>query len=315
MSVLEIIEPEDIMTFLENNVKSDNDSKNRKRESILAVILNLSSEYLEHPIFGEHWTNIQQKLRTALYSLCSVPFDRIFIEQKGGMSYNYDFVVYYYSSTSTSTSTNVEPVYSVKLEFKNNNSSVKDLVQFLELYDKDCKSKFGLFTYSYSEYYYDNFLEKYLAIDETTESSIPKPNKEDYLKHVYDIKYKHPFFNYIYTNKSKNKKEKDLLVEQSRREYISTYAPSFNFNKIAEKIIDSQSNKVFLLWDKNNFYIQKMDVSSIQISGIKNDSANKNNLYFDVVVNNFMYDIRIRLNWGNNNGIANPRWKFTFIDK
>ena len=36
-------------------------------------------------------------------------------------------------------------------------------------------------------------------------------------------------------------------------------------------------------------------------------------LYFDVYVTNFEYNIRIRLNWGNNNGLANPRWKFTFI--
>ena len=39
------------------------------------------------------------------------------------------------------------------------------------------------------------------------------------------------------------------------------------------------------------------------------------NLYFDVFVEGLEYNIRIRLNWGNNNGIANPRWKFTFIDK
>lgn len=113
----------------------------------------------------------------------------------------------------------------------------------------------------------------------------------------------------------KNKKDKELLVEQSRKEYIKHFAPSFHFAKITKKIVDSQSNKVFLLWDKNDFHIQTMDVSNIHIAGIKNDSANKNNLYFDVVVNHFIYDIRIRLNWGNNNGIANPRWKFTFIDK
>jgi hypothetical protein len=156
-----------------------------------------------------------------------------------------------------------------------------------------------------------------LAIEGTSEpeASIVKPSKEDYLKHVYDIKYKHPFFHYLYTNKMKNKKEKDLLVEESRKEYIKTYAPSFHFDKILEKIVESQSNKVFLLWDKSNFHIQTIDLSNMCLNGIKNDSANKNNLYFDVCLKDFVYDIRIRLNWGNNNGIANPRWKFTFIDK
>lgn len=310
MTHFEIVEPEDIMTFVEDNVKADNDSKNRKREAILSLILDVSQDYLDNAEFGTHWTTIRNKLRDTLHSLCSVPFNRIAIEQKGGMRYNYDFVVYYYNDA-----TNQTPVYSVKLEFKNNNSCVKDLVQFLELYDKDCKSKFELFNYSYSEYYYDQWLDKYLEVDGLSETSVPKPSKEDYLKHVYDIKYKHPFFNHIYTNKTKNQKEKELLVEQSRKEYIKTYSPSFDFSKITKKIVDSQSNKVFLLWDKNNFHIQTMNVSSIHISGIKNNSANKKQLYFDVIVDNFEYDIRIRLNWGNNNGIANPRWKFTFINK
>ena len=91
------------------------------------------------------------------------------------------------------------------------------------------------------------------------------------------------------------------------------YATTFNFEKIKNKIIESQSNKIFLLWDKNNFLIQTIDVKNIHISGIKPHGIHP--LYFDVTVENFIYDIRIRLNWGNNNGIANPRWKFTFINK
>jgi hypothetical protein len=52
---------------------------------------------------------------------------------------------------------------------------------------------------------------------------------------------------------------------------------------------------------------------SINIIGIKPGSVKS--LYFDLAVNNYEHDIRVRLNWGNNNGIANPRWKFTFINK
>jgi hypothetical protein len=32
-------------------------------------------------------------------------------------------------------------------------------------------------------------------------------------------------------------------------------------------------------------------------------------------VENFEYDIRVRINWGNNNGICTPRWKFSLIKK
>ena len=306
----DIIEVADIMTFIDENAKSDNDSTNRTREKIIANILSPSPDYLTDPVYGEHWTNIHNKLRDALHSLCNIPYDHILVKQKGGMTFNYDFVVQYCDHQK-------QVVHSVNLEFKNNASSIKELVQFLELYDKDCKTKFELFDYSYSEFYYDHYLDAYLALEETkeeeTKESIEKPTKETYLKHIHDIKYKHPFFNKIYTNKTKRKKEKDKLVEESRKKFIETYATTFNFEKIKNKIIESQSNKIFLLWDKNNFLIQTINVEHIHISGIKPNGIH--DLYFDVTVENFIYDIRIRLNWGNNNGIANPRWKFTFINK
>jgi hypothetical protein len=303
MLEFDIIEVHDIMTFIDANAKVDNDSTNRTREKIIANILSPSPDYFEDPIYGPYWIDIHDKLRNTLHTLCSIPFHHIHIKQKGGMSFNFDFVVNY-------CDVNNKVLHSINLEFKNNASSIKELVQFLELYDKDCKSKFELFNYSYSEFYYDHYLDAYLAIDG---ESIEKPTKEIYLKHVHDIKYKNPFFNKIYTNKKINKKEKDKLVEESRKKFIETYSPSFNFEKIRDKIIESQTDKIFLLWDKNNFIIQTVDVKNIYISGIKPNSIH--DLYFDIIVENFIYDIRIRLNWGNNNGIANPRWKFTFINK
>jgi hypothetical protein len=305
MSAIEfdIIEVEDIMTFINDNAKSDNDSTNRTREKIIANILSPSPDYLTDPVYGQHWTNIHDKLRNTLHSLCSIPYDHILIKQKGGMTFNYDFVVQYCDHKN-------QVVHSVNLEFKNNASNIKELVQFLELYDKDCKTKFELFDYSYSEFYYDHYLESFLALEE---EKIEKPSKEIYLKHIHDIKYQNPFFNKIYTNKKNKKKEKDKLVEESRKQFIETYATTFNFEKIKNKIIESQSDKIFLLWDKSNFIIQMVDVKNIHIAGIKSNGIH--DLYFDVTVENFIYDIRIRLNWGNNNGIANPRWKFTFINK
>lgn len=302
MTEFVIMELNEIMTFVDENTKADNDITNKIREKIIANIFDISDDYFSDTVFGSYWVTIRDKLKTALDSLCSIPYHRISITQKGGMKYNYDFVVKYCDINNI-------VVHSVNLEFKNNNSNIKDLVQFLELYDKDCKDKFGLFGYSYSEYYYDNFLDSYLNIDNI--SCILKPSKEVYLKNIRDIKYKHPFFNYLYTNKNINKKEKDNLVEESRKQFIQTYSHTFNFEKITQKIIESQRDKVFLLWDKNNFITQRINVETIRISGI----SSVNPLYFDVSVDNFIYDIRIRLNWGNNNGIANPRWKFSFIYK
>ena len=83
------------------------------------------------------------------------------------------------------------------------------------------------------------------------------------------------------------------------------------FEKIAEKIKESQTNKVFLLWDCENFHTQSINAELLKITHV----IKVDKLYFDVFVEGLEYNIRIRLNWGNNNGISNPRWKFTFIDK
>jgi hypothetical protein len=301
----DIIEPNDILVFTNSNSKADNDSTNKLRELIITNIFCVSEDYFADPIYGEYWKHVRNGLRNALHPLCSLPYKTIIIAHKGGMSFNYDFLITYLNPLN-------EPIHSVKVEFKNNNSDVKNLIQFLELYDKDCKATFDMFDYSYAEYYYDYFLDKYLEIDNVI-GEVLKPDRQTYLRYVSDIKYKHPFFRQLYENKDKNKQQKTVLVDESRTQFLSTYAPDFKFNKITKKIQESQTNKVFLLWDKNMFHVQTIDVEKIAILGIKPNSINK--LYFDVEVENLIYDIRVRLNWGNNNGIANPRWKFSFIDK
>jgi hypothetical protein len=251
-------------------------------------------------VYGSDWRNIREKFTTAISTLCELSFSKITISQLGGMSHNYDFLLSFLDE-------NQKVAKEVKLEFKHNNSDVKDLVQFLELYDKDIKQKFEMCEVSYAEFYYDNYLDQYLVADSQL-ANIVKPSKEDYLKNVYDIKYKHPFFTLLHENKGVEMKKKREIANESVKKYLEMYGPTFKFDKISEKIKESQKDKVFLMWDCENFHTQTLDIQNISISGIKKVE----DLYFDVSVDNFEYDIRVRLNWGNNNGLANPRWKFTF---
>ena len=117
----------------------------------------------------------------------------------------------------------------------------------------------------------------------------------------------------MYETKLNKTKEKRKLAGDSISAYLQQYSSSFNYEKITEKIRESQQNKHFLLWDCENFHIQTLDIEEIQIVGIKENTLH--DLYFDVKVEGFCYDIRIRINWGNNACVANPRWKFTFINK
>jgi hypothetical protein len=65
------------------------------------------------------------------------------------------------------------------------------------------------------------------------------------------------------------------------------------------------------MWDCENFHIQELDIKNITITGIKK----LDELSFDLNVTKFEYDICVRLRWANNNGLANPSWKFSFIPK
>ena len=292
----------DISHFLSGgNQKAKNDELNKLRENALGHMLLLDDEYFSDPTYGSHWKKISEKFRKAVSSLCPEPYDNVKIERKGGMTFNHDYEFTYFYCGSK--------VADRKVEFKHNNTNVADLVQFLELYDKDCKSKYKLCDASYSEYYYENYLDGYIACDD--QITAPKPDLATYLKHVHDIKYKHPFFKNLHDNKNRNKAAKKAVADESRREYLDLYVKVFNFEELTKKIRESQKDKVFLLWDCENFHTQVLDIDAIKITRVKNI----NDLFFDVEVENFAYDIRIRLNWGNSVGLANPRWKFSFTNK
>ena len=296
-------EVDDIKHFLSAGTnKSSNDESNKIRENIITNMYNLDDEYFNDPEYGTVWRDVKDKFDAIVSPLCGEPFKIIKIKHMGGMSYNYDFLLSYYNDETL--------IKQVKLEFKHNNSDVSDLVQFLELYDKDCKSTYNICTVSYAEYYYDNYLDKYLETDDAL-VNIEKPDRETYLKNVYDITYKHPFFAALYDRKTNNTKEKKAVANESVKKYIEEFHTQFQFEKVTEKVRESQTNKVFLLWDCENFHTQVVDTNTLAITSIEKIK----DLYFDVNCTNFKYNIRIRLNWGNNNGLANPRWKFTFINK
>lgn len=296
---------EDILLFKSGGQdKSNNDEYNKIRENIITNIFNIDDEYFNDTTYGHHWKNIQDKFIATITPLCEEPFNTIQIKHMGGMSYNYDFLVTFNKNNFV--------IKTIKLEFKHNNSDVSNLVQFLELYDKDCKNKYEICSeMSYAEFYYDNYLDSYLSTDENIKDACVKPSKEEYLKNVYDIRYKHSFFEKLHSNKQNKMKEKKTIANESVKKYLEMYSNTFNFEKITNKIRESQKEKVFLLWDCENFHTQILDVENIVISGI----IKKDDLYFDVNVENFVYNIRVRLNWGNSNGLCNPRWKFSFIHK
>ena len=279
---------EDIHHFYVKSSKKDNDYANKVRENILVDILTnkISDEFY----LDSRWVEIRTKLLSCLDKNGFVLKDNII--KKGGMGHNYDFQLY--------------DDIAYHIEFKCNNVSVSKLPQFLELYDRDICLEYNMTTTSYSEYYYTHYLDSYLATDTF---SVPKPSLAEYIKCVRDIKYKHPFIRQLYDQKEINKKRKTDIVSASIKNYLSD--STFDFSLIEKKIRDSQHGKIYLFWTGTDFTIQEVDISSIKICNILTIKPK----CFTVEVEGFEYNIMIRLNWGNNNGVANPRWKFTFYKK
>jgi len=282
--------------------KSNNNDDNKIRENIIANIFNIDDEYINDNVYGEDWKTFREKFIYIVSSICDVPFEKITIKHMGGMTYNYDFILSFIDS-------NRNIIKCVNLEFKHNVSNIINLPQFMELYDNECKVKYKICDVSYGEFYYDNFIDNYLATDDNL--TITKPTKNDYLSHVKDIKYKHEFFKILHNNKQNKIKEKKVIANESVKKYLEMYSDTFKFDGLSEKIKNSQINKVFLLWDCNNFHTKIPNLENLVITKI----IKKENLYFDLDVENIEFNIRCRINWGNSNGLCNPRWKFTFIRK
>ncbi len=292
-----------IVLFFKSGKKSENTRDNEMREQIIANLYSGGLEpYFVDETHGPKWTELFQKFDAAMRLVGEpVSFDKIKMERMGGRHHNYDFVVHYLSGEIA--------VKTAMLEFKHNAKSLESLPQILEISDKDMFQKYELGPMSYSKYFYGHGLNQYLECDAEL-AGTPIPDEDTYLKHVHDIQYKHPFFNQLHQHKNREKTRKARITNESMKTFIQLYGGEFHFDKIVNKIRECQQDKIFLLWDFVNFHIDKIDIPSVE-SVIENVVVDGFCLL--VAIKNFKYNIKFRLNWGNNLGIANPRWKISVV--
>lgn len=149
------IESADIMLFFsKSSAKSNNDKENKKRETILSKILNgefkdYFKESTKH--FGQ-WQQIRDKWNHCICSLCPTTAQKINIKQTGGRQYNYDFLVTFNDSSDAP----------IKVEFKHNVRHISRLPQILSM----AANNTIFAAENYAEFYYDNFLQRYIETDE-----------------------------------------------------------------------------------------------------------------------------------------------------
>jgi len=286
----------DITTFFSTSTRNKNDSTNKVRENVLKIICNPPKEYFDNAEFGNSWRIVYQAWNDSIKKIAeetSVPiYNSTQIKVKGGRKFNYDVDVMYYDGTTL--------VANRKVEFKNGGYNISDLPQFLSL-----QVKIGLFNETYDKFWYENYIDKYIACD--TGITETKPSLQLYLKNVTSTKYTiTPFFAQLKAREPFFQEEKNAVVNTSIADYLTKHGKELDIKSFSEKVKSTQTDKIYLLWCNGRFYIDKLtesEMSDMTYHSIKNGNV------LEVKSRNTIY--RMLLRWRNHKGILNPAWQIS----
>jgi hypothetical protein len=271
--------------------KAENDAENKIREDVLVFLENeLPPEYAA----DEKWRNLYTKFHETLRTLCPSEYTCVKIVKKGGRIFNYDFDVIYLDSENNE-------IHRVKLEFKHNSKKIDKIPQILSLQDR-----FGLIdAISYSEHYYTLYLDAYLSDIEYTGV---KPTLQEYVSLVAGIApEKHPMFMFMRLAKS------NPAVKESIHTYLNSYVSKFKVDEFTKKLVESQANKYFLLWDLSQFHIDTLSAEELTIKDILLKPTKKQTN--TIVARSTKSEYHLLLRWRNHNGILNPAWQIKIMRK
>jgi hypothetical protein len=285
----------DILSFGLTSSRGGNDATNKMRESILPILSGPPTEYLAHPDYGQQWLSCSNAWNTALHEIAEqkgIKYNTTRVHLKGGRTFNYDADLSYYNES--------ELIDTVKIEFKKGGNSIVKLPQFLSL-----QVKCGLFPETYDKFYYEKYIDKYIACD--TEITEPKPDLALYLKCVSVINYNIlPFFSQLKAREPFFKKEKFQVVNESITDYLNQYGAQLDLLAFAEKIRRTQTDKIYMLWSDERFYIDKILDNEM---ACMNEISIKNGNVIEVKSGASIYNLLLR--WRNHKGILNPAWQIS----
>jgi len=281
-----------ILTFFSTSSRGKNDETNKIRENVLSGINKLPIKFLQDPEYGSKWNILSREWNDNITILSEgISYTSYKIIHKGGRKANYDFMLSFYNDEAI--------IKQQMIEFKYGATDIESIPQFLSL-----QAKIPFFSVTYDKFYYDYYLDEYIACDGSITE--PKPSLDVYLKHItntcFDVL---PFFAQLKECEENNKKEKAKIVNKSIENYLLQYGPSINIQAFIEKIKSTQKDKIYLLWNKGKFYIDKLD----DVDTIKFKSIEKNNRIELISGNGNLYKLLLR--WRNHKGILNPAWQIS----
>ena len=170
--------------------------------------------------------------------------------------------------------------------------------QFLSL-----QAKAELFHETYDKFWYETYLDRYLACDAGLTET--KPSLETYLKCVTKTSYSvTPFFAKLKERELIFQAEKNEVVNQSITDYLTTHGSTIHLSAFSEKVQSTQRDKIYLLWSNDRFYMDRVDTTEpMTFHGIRNGNV------LEVKSGNTIYSLLLR--WRNHKGILNPAWQIS----
>lgn len=283
------IKKSDISTFFATSNRNDNDATNKKRENILSNLLTISPEYINDNEYGQKWVTVRNEWVRVIEELVNSTAQMCKTKLMAGRKYNYDIEL----------TTEHGKIY--KIEFKYGGTKINELPQFLSL-----QAKVDLFPITYPQFYYDKYLDQYIACD--CGISEQKPTMSEYLDMVTKVNYDvSPFFAQLKEQELIEQPNKNKVVNDSIADYLNQYGHTINLSAFAEKVRTTQDNKIYVLWANGKFTIDRFAESDLgadfQFHGIRNGNL------LEVKSGEIIYSMLLR--WRNHKGILNPAWQIS----
>jgi hypothetical protein len=321
---------QDIGAFFKKSSRDQNDATNKVREPVLTLLSSPPTEFLANETYGAQWTQVSNEWNKVMTKLApqtadtadTTPHHKIKVDLKAGRLFNYDADITFLDGKTGAT------VTKQKAEFKYNAARINELPQFLSL-----QARYSLFTASpaspaspaiptYDEFYYTNYLPKYIAIDtgrnpndpndiKLALTELPKPPLAEYINAVTKTSTEDlPFFAQLKEREELLfKKEKSALVDESITQYLALYGSQIDVNAFTAKLVADQTDKHYILWKNGKFHydtITQEEMSDLQFHSIKNGNA--------IVLQSATkpsIEYHLLLRWRNHKGILNPAWQIS----
>jgi hypothetical protein len=279
----------DIATFFTTSNRNGNDAANKKRENALASLLTVPSDFLTDSTHGEKWRIVRDDWIRALKRFTPDPVTEATTKLMGGRKYNYDIDL---------AIKNVGTHH--KLEFKYGGTNITELPQFLSL-----QAKVDLFPVTFPQFYYENYIDQYLAADEGL-SSASKPPLAEYLEMVTKVNYDvSPFFAQLKERENVNKAQKDKIVNDGITDYLNTYGSKIDVTAFTEKVKETQRDKVYMMWSDGKFNVDQLETDSLNFEFYQIRNGN----LLEVKSGDLICSMLLR--WRNHKGVLNPAWQIS----